>query len=73
MKYLGEVKNAWSYTSAPPYVFMAWCFTKHRDFTLMATCVCKIPSPKRNFQITPPYLLEFQFSQRLLGYNRVVW
>jgi hypothetical protein len=21
-----EVKNAWSYTSTPPYVFTAWCF-----------------------------------------------
>jgi hypothetical protein len=20
-----EVKNAWSYTSIPPYAFMAWC------------------------------------------------
>jgi hypothetical protein len=30
-----EVKNAWSYTSAPQYVFMAWCLVKHRDnFTL---------------------------------------
>jgi hypothetical protein len=29
--------NAWSYTSTPPYVFMAWCLVKHRDnftFTL---------------------------------------
>jgi hypothetical protein len=25
------VKNAWSYTSAPQYVFMAWCLVKHRD------------------------------------------
>jgi hypothetical protein len=23
-----EVKNAWSYTSSPPYVFMAWCLVK---------------------------------------------
>jgi hypothetical protein len=32
-----EVKNAWSYTSTPQYVFMAWCLLKHRDnftFTL---------------------------------------
>jgi hypothetical protein len=30
-----EVKNAWSYTSTPQYVFMAWCLVKHRDnFTL---------------------------------------
>jgi hypothetical protein len=26
-----EVKNAWSYTSAPQYVFMALCLVKHRD------------------------------------------
>jgi hypothetical protein len=31
-----EVKNAWSYTSIPPYVFMAWCLVKYRsDFTLI--------------------------------------
>jgi hypothetical protein len=24
-----DVKNAWSHTSAPPYVFMMWCFIKH--------------------------------------------
>jgi hypothetical protein len=32
-----EVQNAWSYTSTPQYVFMAWCLVKHRDdftFTL---------------------------------------
>jgi hypothetical protein len=23
--------NAWSYTSTPQYVFMAWCLVKHRD------------------------------------------
>jgi hypothetical protein len=26
-----EVKNAWSYTSTPLYVFMAWCLVKHKD------------------------------------------
>jgi len=26
-----EVKNVWSYTSTPPYVFTAWCLVKHRD------------------------------------------
>jgi len=25
-----EVKNAWSYTSNPPYVFMAWCRRKQK-------------------------------------------
>jgi hypothetical protein len=28
-----EVKNAWSYTSTPQYVFMAWYLVKHKDFT----------------------------------------
>jgi hypothetical protein len=26
-----EFENAWSYTSTPQYVFMAWCLVKHRD------------------------------------------
>jgi len=26
-----EVKNAWTYTSIPQYVFMARCLVKHRD------------------------------------------
>jgi hypothetical protein len=26
-----KVKNAWSYTSTPQYVFMVWCLVKHRD------------------------------------------
>jgi hypothetical protein len=28
---IAEVKNAWSYTSTPQYVFIASCFVKHRD------------------------------------------
>jgi hypothetical protein len=28
-----EVKNAWSYTSTPQYVFMAWCLVKHRKYS----------------------------------------
>jgi hypothetical protein len=27
--YNAEVKNSWSYTSTPQYVFMAWCLVKH--------------------------------------------
>jgi hypothetical protein len=31
-------KNAWSYTSTPQYIFMAWCLVKHRDnFTFTFT------------------------------------
>jgi hypothetical protein len=25
-----EVKNAWVYTTTPPYFFKAWCLVKHR-------------------------------------------
>jgi len=25
-----EIKDAWSYTSTPQYVFMVWCFVKQR-------------------------------------------
>jgi hypothetical protein len=32
-----DVKNAWSYTSTPQYVFMAWCLVKHGDFTFTFT------------------------------------
>jgi hypothetical protein len=34
-----EIKNAWRYTSTPPYVFMMWYLFKHRDnFTFDFTC-----------------------------------
>jgi hypothetical protein len=37
-----EVKNAWSYTSTTPYVFMAWCLVKHRhNFTFHLTVTKK--------------------------------
>jgi hypothetical protein len=26
-----EVKNAWSYTSIPLYIFMAWYLSNHRE------------------------------------------
>jgi hypothetical protein len=36
-----EVSSAWSYTSTPHYVFMAWCLVKHRDnFTFTFTYIC---------------------------------
>jgi hypothetical protein len=25
-----KVKNAWNYTSAPPYIFIAWYLVKHK-------------------------------------------
>jgi hypothetical protein len=38
-----EVKNAWSYTSTPLYVFMAWCLVKHRDNFTFAVSFKIIP------------------------------
>jgi hypothetical protein len=38
-----EVKNAWSYTSTPSYVFMTWYLVKHTDkftFTFTFTKAC---------------------------------
>jgi hypothetical protein len=33
-----DVKNSAAYTSAPPYVFVVWCLSKHRDsFTCYST------------------------------------
>jgi hypothetical protein len=38
-------KNAWSYTSTPQYVFMAWCLVKRRDnFTFTSSCLVKVKS-----------------------------
>jgi hypothetical protein len=37
-----EVKNAWSYTSTPQYVFLAWCLVKHRD-TFTFYLICFVP------------------------------
>jgi hypothetical protein len=39
-----KVKNAWSYNSTPPYVFMTWYLDKHRNnftfaFTLISTYI----------------------------------
>jgi hypothetical protein len=34
------VKNAWSYTSTPLYVFMSWCLIKNQDnFTFHCSIV----------------------------------
>jgi hypothetical protein len=41
-----EVKNAWSYTPTPQYIFMAWCLVKHRDFTFTLTSVILMLSKK---------------------------
>jgi hypothetical protein len=39
-----EIKNAWSYTSTPQYVFMAWCLVKHGDNFTFTYTVLILPS-----------------------------
>jgi hypothetical protein len=47
-----EVKNAWSYTSTPQYVFMAWCLVKHRDnFNFYLYPVVKVNSSNLLFTL----------------------
>jgi len=39
------VKNVWNYTSTSPYIFMAWCWVKHRgkfSFYLIISAKFKI-------------------------------
>jgi len=38
-----EVKNGWSYTTRPHFVFVAWCLVKHKDdFTFTSVTLNKI-------------------------------
>jgi hypothetical protein len=46
-----KVKNAWSYTSTPKYVFMVWCLVKHRDnFTFTFTVPAASPYRVKNLK-----------------------
>jgi hypothetical protein len=46
-----EVKNAWSYTSTPPYLFMAW-YLLSTVYIFMTWCLIK----RRDNFTTLPYL-----------------
>jgi len=37
-----EVRNAWSYTSTPPQVFMSWCLVKYWYNFTFSTCIADI-------------------------------
>jgi hypothetical protein len=59
-----RLKNAWSYTSIPPKVFMARCFVKHRgNFTFTFTFI--------PFSHTLNLCMFFPLLQRIL--KRVLW
>jgi hypothetical protein len=45
-----EVKNVWSYTSTPPYVYMAWCLVKQRhNFTYTLPDIRTIKSRRKRW------------------------
>jgi hypothetical protein len=44
-----KVKNGWSYTSTPLYVFMAWCLVKYGIYVFTAWCLVKY---RDNFTFT---------------------
>jgi hypothetical protein len=52
-----EVKNVWSYTCTPQYVFMVWCLVKHRD----------------NFTFTFIFSVGTRGGKRALGEQRHRW
>jgi hypothetical protein len=52
-----EVENAWSYTSTPPYVYMAWCLVKYRDnftFNFVIICIKYSAEMVRRFTVFQP-------------------
>jgi hypothetical protein len=60
-----EIKNAWSYTFTPQYVFMAWCLVKHRnDFTF--TFYLTQFSSLQKVLHAPPISSLFSFNAMLL-------
>jgi hypothetical protein len=62
-----KVKNVWSYTSTPQYVFMAWCLVKHKDnFTFTLIQLSLLISHKFSFPIVSLKIYGEIFSNILL-------
>jgi hypothetical protein len=56
-----DVKNAWSYTSTPQYVFMAGCLIKHRVHQCKRACITDI---KAAGKIVIIYFVASSFGQQ---------
>jgi hypothetical protein len=59
-----EVTNAWSYTSTPQYVFIAWCFVKHSDnftftFYTIGSLPRRIPTRALHQAFQIPYVYDY--------------
>jgi len=54
-----EVKNVWSYTSTPPYVFMAWCLIKRSDnFAFSCAISChSFAVPRMKYALEQPVFM----------------
>lgn len=52
-----EVKKAWSYISAPPYIFMNWCFFRHTGNFTNIFIVWRRRSPNWRLSFVSSYLI----------------
>jgi hypothetical protein len=68
-----EVKNAWSYTSTPPYVFMAWCLVKHRDnFTFIFISISNAKITKNSSVFSnSEYLRKITLFKKILSSKQI--
>jgi len=48
-----EIKNAWSYTSTHPHIFIILCLTKHRDNFTLFTLFPDTLSLQSSFRVKP--------------------
>jgi len=46
-----EIKNAWTYNSTPPYVFVVWCLIKYRN-NFISPCTRKPPTWSLPFRVS---------------------
>jgi hypothetical protein len=65
-----EVKNAWSCTSTPQYVFMVWCLVEHRDNFCHYLCAFNCRSSCAVFVKQHSYGAKSLRSYQSLSYSR---
>jgi hypothetical protein len=62
-----DVKNAWSYTFTPQYVFMAWCLAQGKLYIDMSGCILK------RFNCSDLKLREFAVKFSILLLRMISW
>jgi len=67
-----DVKNSWSYTFTPPYVFIAWYLVKQRDnftFTFLCRSDTKRTSREVQIKLTTELLFAYNGMTMQCGYH----